>query len=73
MPDVYAEYRVILLENAYLLIEGELQNIDNVVTVKVSHMVALHVAEEACFRMISVRDTDYRNGFTTLTPAITSP
>ena len=38
---------MILLENAYLLIEGELQNIDNVVTVKVSHMVALHVAEEA--------------------------
>ncbi len=47
MPDVYAEYRTTLLENAYLLIEGELQNIDNVVTVKVAHMAALHVAEEA--------------------------
>jgi error-prone DNA polymerase len=47
MPDVYAEYRATLLENAYLLIEGELQNIDNVVTVKVAHMLPLHVAEEA--------------------------
>ena len=47
MPDVYAEYRATLLETAYLLIEGELQNIDNVVTVKVSHMIPLHVAEEA--------------------------
>jgi error-prone DNA polymerase len=47
MPDVYAEYRATLLENAYLLIEGELQNIDNVVTVKISHMLPLHVAEEA--------------------------
>ncbi|MGA3026702.1 MAG: error-prone DNA polymerase [Bryobacteraceae bacterium] len=47
MPDVYAEYRATLLENAYLLIEGELQNIDNVVTVKISHILPLHVAEEA--------------------------
>jgi len=47
MPDVYTEYRATVLENSYLLIEGELQNIDNVVTVKASHMIPLHVAEEA--------------------------
>jgi error-prone DNA polymerase len=47
MPDMYEEYRSTLLENAYLLLDGELQNIDNVVTVKVVHMTPLHVAEEA--------------------------
>lgn len=47
MPDVFAEQRATLLENAYLLIDGELQNIDNVVTVKVAHLTPLHVAEEA--------------------------
>jgi error-prone DNA polymerase len=47
MPDVFTEYRATLLDNAYLLLDGELQNIDNVVTVKVAHMLPLHVAEEA--------------------------
>jgi error-prone DNA polymerase len=47
MPNVFTEYRATLLENAYLLLEGELQNIDNVVTVKVAHMIPLYVADEA--------------------------
>ncbi len=47
MPDVFAEYRATLLENAYLLLEGQMQNIDGVFTVRVVHMAPLHVAEEA--------------------------
>ncbi len=47
MPDVFAEYRATLLENAYLLLEGQMQNIDGVFTVRVAHMSPLHVAEEA--------------------------
>ena len=47
MPDVFDRQRATLLENSYLVIEGELQNIDNVVSVKVSRLQPLHVAEAA--------------------------
>ena len=36
-----------LLENAYLAVEGELQNIQNVVTVKAARIQPLHVVEAA--------------------------
>lgn len=47
MPDVFERERVTLLENAYLVVEGELQNIQNVVTVKAARIQPLHVVEAA--------------------------
>jgi error-prone DNA polymerase len=47
MPDVFERVRATLLDNSYLVIDGELQNIDNVVTVRVEGLQALDVAEEA--------------------------
>src|SRR5205823_946346 len=47
MPDVFERERKALLENSYLVVEGELQNIDNVVTVKAARILPLHVAEAA--------------------------
>ena len=47
MPDTFDRYRMTLLENSYLFLEGELQNIDRVVSVKVEHMAPLEIAETA--------------------------
>ncbi len=38
MPDKFAECRVTLLENSYLILEGEMQNVDRVRSVKVERM-----------------------------------
>jgi error-prone DNA polymerase len=47
MPDVFDRNRLTILENGYLVIDGEMQNIDNVRSVKTARVQALHVAEEA--------------------------
>ena len=47
MPDVFAQNRLTLLDNGYVVIEGEMQNIDNVQSVKTARVEALRVGEEA--------------------------
>ena len=47
MPDVFDRERKTILNNSYLVIDGEMQNIDNVYTVRAAHFEPLHVAEEA--------------------------
>jgi error-prone DNA polymerase len=47
MPDVFDRERKTILNNSYLMVEGEMQNIDNVYTVRAAHFEPLHVAEEA--------------------------
>jgi error-prone DNA polymerase len=47
MPDVFDRERKTILNNSYLMIEGEMQNIDNVYTVRGERFEPLHVAEEA--------------------------
>jgi error-prone DNA polymerase len=47
MPDVFDRERATILNNSYLVIEGEMQNIDNVLTVRATRFEPLHVAEEA--------------------------
>ena len=47
MPDVFDRERATILNNSYLFIEGEMQNIDNVISIKASRFHPLHVAEEA--------------------------
>ncbi|HEX5227305.1 MAG TPA: error-prone DNA polymerase [Bryobacteraceae bacterium] len=47
MPDVFDRERKTILNNSYLVVEGEMQNIDNVYTVRAARFEALHVAEEA--------------------------
>ena len=47
MPDVFDRERKTILNNSYLMIDGEMQNIDNVYTVRAVHFEPLHVAEEA--------------------------
>src|SRR5262249_1309218 len=47
MPDVFDRERKTILNNAYLVIEGEMQNIDNVRTVRAARFEPLHIAEEA--------------------------
>jgi error-prone DNA polymerase len=47
MPDVFDRERKTILNNSYLVIDGEMQNIDNVYTVRASHFEPLYVAEEA--------------------------
>jgi error-prone DNA polymerase len=47
MPDIFDRERKTILNNSYLVIEGEMQNIDNVYTVRAAHFEPLHVAEEA--------------------------
>jgi len=47
MPDVFDRERATILHNSYLVIEGQMQNIDNVRTVRTAHVQPLHVAEEA--------------------------
>jgi error-prone DNA polymerase len=47
MPDVFDRERTNVLENAYVMVEGEMQNIRGVTSVKAARVVPLHVAEEA--------------------------
>ena len=47
MPDVFDRERKTILNNSYLVIDGEMQNIDNVYTVRAAHCEPLDVAEEA--------------------------
>jgi error-prone DNA polymerase len=47
MPDVFDRERATILNNSYLVIHGQMQNIDNVRTVNASHFEPLHIAEEA--------------------------
>jgi error-prone DNA polymerase len=47
MPDVFDRERKTILNNSYLVIDGEMQNIDNVYTVRAAHFEPLDVAEEA--------------------------
>ena len=47
MPDVFDRERKTILNNSYLVIDGEMQNIDNVYTVRAEHFEPLHVTEEA--------------------------
>jgi error-prone DNA polymerase len=47
MPDVFDRERATILNNAYIVMDGELQNIDNVISVKAAHFEPLHIAEES--------------------------
>ncbi|HYL37959.1 MAG TPA: error-prone DNA polymerase [Bryobacteraceae bacterium] len=47
MPDVFDRERATILNNSYIVIDGELQNIDGVYTVRAARFEPLHVAEEA--------------------------
>ena len=47
MPDMFDRERKTLLGNSYLVIEGEMQNIDNVTSIKATSILPLHVAEAA--------------------------
>jgi hypothetical protein len=47
MPDVFDRERTTILNNPYLVIDGEMQNIDGVFTVRAARFEALHLAEEA--------------------------
>ena len=47
MPDVFDRERATILNNSYLVVEGQMQNIDNVLTVNASRFEPLDIAEEA--------------------------
>ena len=47
MPDVFDRERATILNNPYLVVDGEMQNIDGVFTVRAERFEPLHVAEEA--------------------------
>ena len=47
MPDIFERERAIILNNPYLVIDGEMQNIDGVFTVRASHFEPLEAAEAA--------------------------
>jgi len=47
MPDVFDRERATILHNSYLIVAGEMQNIDGVFTVRAAHFEPLHAAEEA--------------------------
>jgi error-prone DNA polymerase len=47
MPDVFAENRVLLVTQPWLLIEGKLQNVDTVIHVRVSKLAALGYRTDA--------------------------
>jgi error-prone DNA polymerase len=40
-PDLFERFRLVITEEAFLLIEGEVQNSDNVVLIKAQHIRAL--------------------------------
>ena len=47
MPDVFDRERPTILNNSYLVIDGEMQNIDGVFTVRANNFQPLDIAEEA--------------------------
>ena len=47
MPDVFARERSTILGNPYLVVEGEMQNVQGVQSVKAARILPLQVAEEA--------------------------
>ena len=47
MPDVFDRERATILNNSYLVIQGEMQNLDGVHTVRAARFDPLHLAEEA--------------------------
>jgi error-prone DNA polymerase len=47
MPDVFDRERKTILNNSYIVVDGEMQNVDNVYTVRAAHFEPLHLAEEA--------------------------
>jgi hypothetical protein len=42
MPDLFERNRLLLISEQFLLIEGTLQNVDNVTSVKATRVLALH-------------------------------
>ncbi len=44
MPDIFEKYRVPIMRHNYLLIEGKLQNVDGVVTVKAARISPLEIS-----------------------------
>jgi error-prone DNA polymerase len=46
-PDLFAQNRFTITGGKFLLIEGRLQNIDNVISVKAAHVETLPVSEAA--------------------------
>jgi len=46
MPDVFERDRLVLVNAPSLLVEGTLQNIDNVTSVRTAHVAALAAAHE---------------------------
>ena len=44
-PDLFQQNRLLLVEEKFLLIEGVLQNLDNVISVKVERVRPLSVSE----------------------------
>jgi len=47
MPDVFERERTNVLGNAYIMVEGEMQNLQGVASVKAARVIPLHVAEAA--------------------------
>ena len=47
MPDVFERERKNVLDNSYIIVEGEMQNIQGVTSVKAARVLPLHVAEDA--------------------------
>ncbi len=46
-PDIFEQNRILLVEERFLYIEGELQNIDNVTSVKARHVLPLRLTSVA--------------------------
>jgi error-prone DNA polymerase len=44
-PDLYQKNRVILVSERFLLVEGILQNLDNVISVKANRILPLHITQ----------------------------
>jgi error-prone DNA polymerase len=44
-PDLYQQNRVVLVSERFLMIEGVLQNLDNVISVKANRVVPLHLTQ----------------------------
>ncbi len=47
MPDIFEKFRLPIMRDNYLLIEGELQNIDSVITVKAGQILPLEISPAA--------------------------
>jgi error-prone DNA polymerase len=46
-PDIFQQHRFTVIEGKFLLIEGRLQNIDNVISVKADRVEVLPVSDAA--------------------------